>query len=134
MAKRDGYSSQEIAWGKADAESQYEPQSLGLQLMNKRIVPDLLTRCTIEAPVDEAPARLRSSGTLSEPKDSKTSDAILKEIIDLHKRYSDEVWKSENLAIYSKALYIDMANNFVRWIQGEFKPGGAGLKLRRRGR
>jgi hypothetical protein len=72
--------------------------------------------------------------TVNNENNPKASDPILKEIIDLHKQYADEVWHSENLAIYSKSMYIDMANNFVRWIRGDFKPGAAGLKPRRRAR
>ena len=90
----------------------------------------MVTRCVVELPAGQVPA-FNESET---PCISKTSDTILKEIVHIHKQYSDEVWKSENLADYSKALYIDMANNFVRWIQGGFTPGAAGLKPRRRTR
>jgi hypothetical protein len=30
---------------------------------------------------------------------------------------------SSNLSPHTKATYIDMANNFVRWTEGDFVPG-----------
>jgi hypothetical protein len=98
--------------------------------MTKRILPRLAT-CLVEPPTANASPGSEGQAV---PTGAKTSDATLKEIMDLQSQYSDEVWKSENLAICSKSMYIDMANNFVRWIQGEFKPGGAGLKPRVRRR
>jgi hypothetical protein len=62
----------------------------------------------------------------------KASDETLKEIDELFQQYSDEIWHSDDLATYSKAIYIDNANSFIRWMRGDFKPGAAGLKPRRR--
>lgn len=70
--------------------------------------------------------------TTPEPSCIKVSEETLREVDELFKQYSDEVWECEDLADYSKAIYIDNATNFIRWIKGNFKPGAAGLKPRRR--
>jgi hypothetical protein len=46
----------------------------------------------------------------------------MSEIDDALKGYWAAV-KSSDLSQSSQATYIDMANNFVRWLKGDFVPG-----------
>ena len=46
----------------------------------------------------------------------------LREVEKAFKGYYDAV-ESSDLSQSSQATYIDMANNFVRWVRGEFDPG-----------
>jgi hypothetical protein len=48
--------------------------------------------------------------------------ATLREVRELFGRYANEV-NSSDLSDSSKAMYIDFANCFVRWMYGGFKPG-----------
>ena len=50
------------------------------------------------------------------------SMSTLREVRKMFDQYADEVDRSD-LSQSSKAMYIDFANCFVRWIYGGFKPG-----------
>ena len=63
-----------------------------------------------------------------EPKKS-ASPETLKEVRLLFDRYAAEVEQSA-LAESSKAMYIDHANYFIRWLYGGFVPGAAEGMLR----
>jgi len=56
------------------------------------------------------------------PKQYRVSPACMFEIEDALKEYYAAV-KSSDLSQSSQASYIDKANNFVRWLRGEFDPG-----------
>jgi hypothetical protein len=53
---------------------------------------------------------------------SLVSDSTLSEVKEALKAYYDAV-EASDLSQSSQATYIDMANNFVRWMGGEFTPG-----------
>ncbi|HWR36390.1 MAG TPA: hypothetical protein VN622_11025 [Clostridia bacterium] len=59
-----------------------------------------------------------------------TSPDFLKQIRELLNGYADDVDKSD-LSTHSKAMYIGHADNFVRWIHGEFTPGSVGTRDRK---
>jgi hypothetical protein len=52
----------------------------------------------------------------------QVSTTALEELEAALKKYSEEIDASE-LSSASKAIYLDHATNFVRWIKGEFRPG-----------
>jgi hypothetical protein len=55
--------------------------------------------------------------------DSKRiSSTTLAEVRDALREYCAVVERS-GLSLSSQATYIDMANNFVRWMSGDFNPG-----------
>lgn len=56
------------------------------------------------------------------PKQCRVSAACMSEVEDALKGYYAAV-ESSDLSMSSQASYIDMANNFVRWLRGEFDPG-----------
>ena len=52
----------------------------------------------------------------------RVTEAALSEIETALKGYYTAV-KASDLALSSQIEYIDKANNFVRWLRGEFVPG-----------
>jgi hypothetical protein len=56
------------------------------------------------------------------PKLYRISNAAMAEIEDALKGYYADV-ESSDLSQSSQASYIDMANNFVRWLRVDFVPG-----------
>jgi hypothetical protein len=52
----------------------------------------------------------------------RVSPASMSEVEDALKEYRASV-ESSDLSPSSKSTYIDMADNFVRWLSGEFVPG-----------
>ncbi|WP_025761888.1 hypothetical protein [Dyadobacter tibetensis] len=56
-------------------------------------------------------------------KQTKTSESNLKEIDRLLQMYLKEIEES-NLKPLSAQMYQTQSINFVRWINGEFTPGG----------
>ena len=52
----------------------------------------------------------------------RVTAAAMSEIETALKGYYTAV-EASDLALSSQATYIDMANNFVRWLRGEFDPG-----------
>jgi hypothetical protein len=58
------------------------------------------------------------------------SKSTLEEVRTLFEKYAAEVSRSD-LSPSSKAMYVDFANCFVRWMYGGFKPGSAGPRPRR---
>lgn len=61
---------------------------------------------------------------------SLPSKDTLEEVRRLLKRYSKEVNRSDELSAASKAMYVDFATCFVRWIYGGFQPGSRGSNTR----
>lgn len=55
-------------------------------------------------------------------KQYRISTAAMSEVEDALKGYYSVV-ESSDLSQSSQASYIDMANNFVRWLRGDFIPG-----------
>lgn len=53
---------------------------------------------------------------------AKVSASALSEIEPALKSYAADVERSD-LSFSSQSTYIDMADNFVRWLRGEFEPG-----------
>lgn len=64
-----------------------------------------------------------------EPK-AVPSQATLQEVQIFLKRYAEEVSANGELSQTSKALYIDFADCFVRWMYGAFQPGSRGGRVR----
>lgn len=58
------------------------------------------------------------------------SQATLEEVQVFLGRYADEVNANLELSQTSKAMYIDFAGCFVRWMYGGFQPGSRGGRLR----
>lgn len=54
------------------------------------------------------------------------SKATLEEVRVFLERYVDEVNANVELSQGSKAIYIDHATNFVKWMYGGFQPGSRG--------
>jgi len=79
-----------------------------------------LKKAALVAPVDE----------ISEP--ALPSKATMDEVRTFFKRYVREVESSPELSQYSKTMYIDFADCFVRWMRGGFKPGSRGSNRRKR--
>ena len=52
----------------------------------------------------------------------RISAAALSEIQAAMKAYCDDV-KNSDLSYGSQGMYVDFAECFVRWLQGEFAPG-----------
>lgn len=61
----------------------------------------------------------REKETMAAP---QLSSSALSEVQTALKAYYDAVENSD-LSQSSQATYIDMANNFVRWLSGDFNPG-----------
>ena len=55
-------------------------------------------------------------------KTTRISAAALSEIQAAVKEYYDEI-KNIDLSYGSQGMYVDFADCFVRWLQGEFVPG-----------
>jgi hypothetical protein len=60
------------------------------------------------------------------------SKETMSDVRKLLEQYIKEVSTSVELSQYSKSMYIDFANCFVRWVHGEFKPGSRGHDERRK--
>jgi hypothetical protein len=56
------------------------------------------------------------------PNQKRISPSAISEIETAFKTYCDAVGKSD-LALSSQSTYVDMANNFLRWLRYEFEPG-----------
>jgi hypothetical protein len=59
---------------------------------------------------------------MSNNKGTQLSLQLLEEVKSALKAYCAE-GESSDLTEYSKATYIDMADSFVRWLNGDFHPG-----------
>jgi hypothetical protein len=57
-----------------------------------------------------------------QPQKARVATSLLFEMETALREYCDTVLKSE-LSEYSQADYIHGADNFVRWLKGEFDPG-----------
>ena len=53
----------------------------------------------------------------------KINAEALKAVKGAFSKYEDEI-NGTNLSSNSKRTYIDRANNFVRWLEDDFEPGG----------
>jgi len=65
---------------------------------------------------------VHSFGTRETIAAPQLSSSALSEVQTALKAYYDAVQTSD-LSQSSQATYIDMANNFVRWLSGDFEPG-----------
>jgi hypothetical protein len=63
---------------------------------------------------------------------TKPSKATLEEVQKLFKQYAKELENNAELSQTSKTMYTDFAKCFVRWMNGEFKPGCQGSNGRTR--
>jgi len=57
---------------------------------------------------------------------TKPSKSTLEEVQKLFRQYADELERNVELSQTSKTMYTDFAKCFVRWMNGEFKPGSQG--------
>jgi hypothetical protein len=60
------------------------------------------------------------------PPSKETTEEVRKHF----KRYAAEITANGELSQASKAMYIDFANCFVRWMVGGFRPGAPGSNRR----
>lgn len=60
----------------------------------------------------------------------KISNDALRQVQEALDRYEEEV-NGSSLARNTKATYLLHANNFVRWLDDDFEPGGT-LRIRNR--
>lgn len=61
----------------------------------------------------------------------KISKELLKELEELHSQYKKEVLNAEEnklLKANTRKTYLLHNDNFIRWIKGEFQPGGRNKK------
>jgi hypothetical protein len=87
-------------------------------------------------PQDSTNRRLKGTVAASRIEDgtiaAKPSKKTLEEVLKLFKQYSNELESNAELSQTSKTMYTDFAKCFVRWMNGEFKPGYQGSNGRTR--
>lgn len=60
---------------------------------------------------------------------SLPSKATMEEVHKLFRQYATEISGNVELSQASKAMYIDFASCFVRWMVGGFRPGSHGGRV-----